>query len=437
MSTLTTLKKLSNAFKIDFKSPLIPLFLLVLIDHIGFGIFYPILVPVFMDTHGILGPEASEFSRSFWYNITLAVFPITLYFGATFLGSLSDRFGRKKILLICLLGTTFSYLLAGIAIKYASLPLILISRIIAGLTSGTIPIAQASVVDTSTEETRAHNLGLLIFSGSLGFLVGPLLAGFCSDSSVISWFSYSTPFYMAALLGFLNIVLLFFLYKETFVPSTQKPLEWFKCVELAIAPFMVSRIRFLSMVFLVLQLGWGFYFQFVTVFLLKKYDFNSGDIGQFMSCLGIGFALGSLCLIRVLSRYFKDTTVALMCLLLATVGVFSITLELSTFFMMALALVAGACMAAVYSLIIKFFSNIVSKEEQGWIMGVSEALVSVAWGITPLLSTYLEQVNLSLPIQIASFFLFVSFLMLMRWKAPQQEGEDDKNLTAQHLIEEN
>jgi len=410
-----------SKININFKSPLIPLFLLVLIDHIGFGIFYPILVPVFMDNNGILGPEASPFLKSFWYNLTLAIFPICLYFGATLLGSLSDRFGRKRILLISIFGAAFSYFLAGFAIDIACVPLLLFSRVLAGLTSGTMPIAQASVIDISTEKTSANNLGLLIFAASLGFIVGPLLAGFCSDPSIISWFSFSTPFYIAALIGFVNIILLCFLFKETFIPAKSKSLEWLKFLELAIAPFIVPNIRFLSLVFLMWQLGWSFYFQYVTIFLLKKYNFTAGDISAFMSFLGIGFAFGSTWFIRIIGRYFQDTTIALGCLLTGTACVFFITLEPSTALMGTSALVAGSTMASVYSLMVKFFSNSVSRDEQGWVMGVSEALVAIAWALTPLISTYLEQVNITLPLYVATILLVISSVMLKLWRAPSKQ----------------
>lgn len=408
------------------KSPFLPLFLLVMIDHIGHGIFFPILVPVFMEGDGILGPHVSPFMQSFWYNVTLSIFPIMLYFGATLMGGLSDRFGRKKILVICLIGASLSYLVAGIAIILKNLPLLLMSRAMAGFTSGTMPIAQAAVVDLSSEKNSAQNLGLLIFAGSLGFLVGPLLSGVCSDSSIISWFSYSTPFFIAALLGLINLVLLLLVFKETFVPKITQSLGLKKCLEFAIAPFVVEKIRFLSLIFLLLQLGWSFYFQFISIFLLKKYQYGSQNISLSMSMMGIGFALGSTWLLRVTAKYFSDKLTAIGTLGIATFCIFCTTLDCGELFNWIFPFFIGATMAALYSLMIKFYSTAVSREEQGWAMGVSEAMVSIAWGTTPLISTYLENWALALPLQVATAILVVTILLLQLWKFPA--WRDAKNI---------
>lgn len=403
------------------KSPFVPLFLLVLVDHIGHGIFFPILVPVFMDSDGILGPNVSSFMQSFWYNLTLSIFPIMLYFGATLMGGLSDRFGRKKILVICLMGASLSYFLAGLAIITKNLPLLIISRAMAGLTSGTMPIAQAAVVDLSSEKNSAQNLGLLIFAASLGFLVGPLLSGICSDSSIVSWFSYSTPFFIASLLGLLNLVSLLLVFKETYIPSTAHSFSLKKLLEFAVAPFIVKKIRFLSIIFLLLQLGWSFYFQFIAIFLLKKYQYGSQDISLSLSMMGIGFALGSTWLLRILAKYVSDKVAAIGTLMLATLCIFCTTLGFEQFYNWIFLFLIGATMATLYSLMIKFYSMTVSREEQGWVMGVSEAMVAIAWGTTPLLSTYLENWSLLLPLQVSTGLLILTILLLQMWTFPKHK----------------
>lgn len=400
------------------KSPMIPMLLVVLIDHMGFGILFPILVPVFMNDQGILGGEVASLTKSFWYNITLAIFPITLYFGAIFLGRLSDQFGRRKILMICLTGASLSYCLAGIAVDCKWLFLLIASRALAGLTSGSMPIAQAAVIDISSQENRARNLGLVITMGSLGFLMGPLVGGVFANNQILSWFSYATPFYVASLLALINLVFLFCFFKETFVPKQKRSLKWTHCFELIAAPLVVKRLRFLSGIFFLVQVGWSFYFQFIGVFLLKKHQFVSRDISLFMCLIGVGFAIGSTWAIRTLARYFSDINIALGFLLLALFCIFYTSLGTVGVFNWVSACLIGMSMAAVYSLIVKFFSLTVSGEEQGWVMGVSEAICSIAWAITPLLSTYLEDISLVLPFQVATGALVLSLFLLRLWKLP-------------------
>lgn len=435
--------------RINLRNPLIPLSLLILIDHIGFGILFPILVPVFMEGNGILGPETPEFMKSLWYNVTLSVFPVALFFGATLLGSLSDQLGRKKVLIFCLLGAILSYFLAGVAIDLKLVPLLILSRFLAGLTAGSMPIAQAAIIDISNEKDRSANLGIIILAASLGFLLGPMIGGFFSDGSIalsmadflgasfgnfvaknglVSWFNFSTPFFVASLLALINLCFLIFFFKDTYIPKKQKKFNWMESLELTVAPFKTKNIRFLSLIFLLIQFGWGFYFQFVSVFLLKRYQYSSQGISIFMTLMGVGFAFGSCWALRILTKYFEERKVAIGALMviipssLITVCGFHPHLNWLAAFLM------GTCMAIVYSLMVTFYSKTVSEDKQGWVMGVSEAVISIAFAITPLASIYLENWDLALPLQLAAIMLTLGTFLFLFWKEPKLEDESQGDL---------
>jgi len=400
----------------SFKSPLVPLYLLILIDHMGFGIFYPILVPIFMDNNGILGLEATGSLRSFWYSVTLSVFPMAVFFGATLLGDLSDRIGRKKVLALCLGAAALAYALSGLAIDLRSLSLLLFSRIVAGIAAGSMPIAQAAVLDMSSEQEKIANLGLVILAASFGFLLGPLVGGLFANPKIVSWFNYSTPLYFSSILAVANLLTLKLL-KETFVPQRQAPFKFSQSLALMITPFCIKNLRFLAVIYLFMQLGWSFYFQFISIFLLKKHHFTAQDISLFMSLMGTGFAIGSCFVLRMVSHYFQEKTIALGSLTLLTLCVLATVIDIhptiawiSTFFL-------GITMAIAYSIIIKLFSNLVSEERQGWIMGACEAISAIAWTITPLAASYLENVALSIPLSLATLLLLISAFMIKYWKA--------------------
>lgn len=410
--------------QLSFKSPLVPLSLLILIDHIGYGILYPILVPLFMGENSILGAEAPEIMKSFWYNMTLAVFPISLFFGATLLGSLSDQYGRKKVLLLCILGAVLSYFLGGLAIDFSSAWLLIFSRCTAGLTAGSMPIAQAAIIDISSEKDRSSNLGLIILAASLGFLMGPLIGGLFANTELVSWFSYSTPFYVASILALINAAFLIYGFKETYVPSIKQSFDWYQYVEVTLAPFKLKEIRFLSLIFFLMQLGWGFYFQFVAVFLLKKFSFSSQDISIYMTMMGLGFAVGSCVAIRWLSRFFSERNLALLALFIASLSTLFTVLGIHISLNWLLSFMMGCSMAMVYSLMIKFYSMTVSEDRQGFIMGVSEAVISVAFAVTPLISTYLENINLSLPLMFATLLLGLGTILFPFWRMPGERRVD-------------
>lgn len=413
--------------RLNLKSPLIPLCLLILIDHIGYGILFPILVPVFMGTENIfLGPETSEFMKSFWYNITLTIFPITLLFAATLLGGFSDQFGRKKVLVFCLIAATVSYFLAGIAIEYGCLSLLISSRALAGIAAGSMPIAQAAVIDISTDSEKAANLSLVILAGSVGFLMGPMIGGFFSNTNIVSWFSYATPFYVGSFLAFLNLCFLLVFFKETFIPKEKVPLRLSDCIRLYKAPFVMKNIRYLSLICLFIQLGWSLYFQFVSVFLLKRFEFTAQDISVFMTLMGIGFAIGSCFGLRILSKYMDDLKLALASLVVIDICLFMTAIEFHSMAIWAGSIFLGITMSMVYALTVKFFSETVSAEEQGFIMGVTEAICSAAWATTPLMATYLENMSILLPLSVATALFIASTFMLSYWKNPKQSLDGEK-----------
>lgn len=416
-----------SRISLNFKNPFVSLSLLILIDHMGFGILYPILVPIFMDSGGgILGVGASEASKSLWYSITLSIFPICVFLSAASVGDFSDQFGRKKVLVLCLFVASIAYALSAIAVDFQNLPLLLLSRVLAGLAAGSMPIAQAAAIDLSTEENKAANLGVIIFMASFGFLLGPLVGAFFTNNAIASWFSYSTPLYFASIMALLNLWMLKF-FNETFIPKKRASVSVIRMLNLLVVPFRMESIRFLACVYLLMQLGWSFYFQFISIFLLKKHAFSAQHIGYFMAVIGIGFAVGSCWVLRIITRYFKDPMVGLLSLSLATLGSFLTLCNLHFVFIWLTAFLLGVSMSVAYSIMVKLFSSLVSKEKQGWIMGVTEAIASVAWATTPLVATYLERFDLSVPITMATLLYLSSVLLLRYWK-PASILESDQEL---------
>lgn len=155
------------------------IFFTVFIDLVGFGIVIPMLQPY------ALAYGATEFQAG----LLVAVFSLFQFVFAPLFGWLSDRFGRKPVLLLTLLGMSFSYLVLGLA---DSLAMIFVGRIFAGVFSGSIAVAQAYVADVTPPEKRAHGMGMIGMAFGLGFILGPAIGG------ILSQISLSFPPYAAA-----------------------------------------------------------------------------------------------------------------------------------------------------------------------------------------------------------------------------------------------
>lgn len=159
---------------------MLPLFFILFMDTLGTALVIPLLTPLFIDTNSttsILSLSAGSASRNFFYGLTIGIYSLCAFFGAPILGGLSDTLGRKKVLLICLLGAFAGYVMFAVAIVTKVLSLLIVGRCISGFTAGSLATAQASVVDLSTEDTKVTNIGIILLSVSLGYIAGPMVAG--------------------------------------------------------------------------------------------------------------------------------------------------------------------------------------------------------------------------------------------------------------------
>lgn len=159
------------------------LFLVLIIDAMGFSIVFPVVGSLFLQPdHGLLPNVNSMVMRDLFYGLSLICFFVCMLFGAPFFGDLSDRLGRKRVILICLFGTGLAYLFGVVGVAISSISLFLLGRCVAGFLAGSQSIAQAAIIDISTPENKTTNLALITLASCLGWAIGPLLGGiFSSD----------------------------------------------------------------------------------------------------------------------------------------------------------------------------------------------------------------------------------------------------------------
>src|SRR3990167_3386359 len=142
-----------------------PLFLVLFIDGMGLGLVFPLLNALVMDPHSSFLPtHFGDAIRNVCFGSLVGIYMICWFFGASFLGDLSDHIGRRKALLLCLIGAFFGYVLSAISVILHSVFLLLLGRVIAGFTAGSQPIAQAAIVDLSEPEHKVRNLGFILLA---------------------------------------------------------------------------------------------------------------------------------------------------------------------------------------------------------------------------------------------------------------------------------
>jgi DHA1 family tetracycline resistance protein-like MFS transporter len=184
--------------KLDVKR-ILPIFLIVFVDLLGLTIIIPVL-PLYSRTFGM---------TPLVYGLLAATYPVMQFIGAPILGRLSDRYGRKPVLMFSQLGTLIGFILLGLA---NGIPLLFLSRAIDGASGGNISVAQAAIADVTTEKTRTQGLGLIGAAFGLGFIFGPVIAGI---ALTLTNNDYRVPAFIAAACSLASIILTGSLFKET------------------------------------------------------------------------------------------------------------------------------------------------------------------------------------------------------------------------------
>ncbi len=393
-----------------------PLLLVLFIDGMGLGLVIPILNELIFGAgsslfiHGSISPAM----HNMIYGLTIGIFMFCWFFGAAILGDLSDRIGRKKSLIICLLGAFLSYVISAISVLSHSLTLLILGRVIAGFTSGSQPIAQAAIIDLSSDADKARNIGLILLAISLGFILGPLFGGILADNRIVSWFDFTTPFYFAALVSFLNILLLLWLFHDTQPkPLGRFKIDFYQAIYIFTSAFSHPRIKKLSILYFIYIFGWSSFYSFIALFLIKRYGYSPTVVSLFMALMGAGFAFGTGVLVNYLTRRFSLRSNFIANTLLT--GVLTLLMVVIPNSLASWILIAplSTFIAVSYSCIVTLFSNEVEADKQGWVMGITGSIMAFVWGINGIIVGMLALWSANLPILLAAIVLALAAILTL------------------------
>lgn len=256
--------------KLDFKR-ILPILVIVLVDLMGLSIIIPLL-PLYAARFG---------ADALTVGILQAAYPFMQFIGAPVLGRLSDRFGRRPVLIVSQIGTLSGFILLGFA---NTLALLFLSRIIDGLSGANISTAQAAITDSTSEKTRTQGLGLVGAAFGVGFVLGPIIAFIVLAASGQN---YQAVAFTAAAFSFLSILLTVFWFKETHTNATQThKKEGFSFGALRRALNSPS-IGFLLLLMFFYQIAFGGYEQLFSLFTLTRLGMDARDTSGLFVLAGL------------------------------------------------------------------------------------------------------------------------------------------------------
>ena len=382
------------------KSALGLIFLTVFIDLLGFGILIPILPSFSVKTLGI--DEAA-------IGIAIAIYSFVQFLFNPVLGKLSDKYGRKPVIVVCLFLNAIGYIVFAFTHSYIML---LVSRIIAGIGGSSIGVAQAYIADVTTRENRSKGMGLIGAAFGLGFVFGPLIGG------LLSSYGYAVTGYVAAGFSFLAFLSTIFFLPESLkkinIDESTTPMQKRQLFDFAAMKKILQKpdLAILVLLFFILTFSFANIYGTFALLGLKVYGFTDMQNGYMYGIVGLSSAIIQGGLIGRINKLVSKKMILIIGSILMMLSLAMIPYA-GTFLGLAIVSIilsygTGTFQPTVLSLI----SEVTSETEQGITLGINQSLSSFARVLGPLWGGFaFEYLGYPFPFLTGAVFTFIIFLL--------------------------
>jgi DHA1 family tetracycline resistance protein-like MFS transporter len=399
------------------RSPLIVIFTTVFIDLVGFGIVIPVL-PFYAE-----GSTFNATPRT--VGLLFASYSIMQLIFSPILGGLSDRFGRRPVLFISIIGTGIGFLILGLA---NTLALLFIGRILDGITGGNISTAQAYIADITTKENRAKGMGLIGAAFGLGFIFGPAIGG------ILSRWGIHVPFFFAAGLCFANALLLYFTLPETVTPDhpARTSATRGRGISQLIRSLKQPRLAFVLVIYFMFVVAFSIMTTSFSLYVMFRFGYDAQHTGYIFAYVGLVSVIVQGGLIGRLVKRFGEMPLVVFGALCFSLSLFAVPYVGPAAGGLAGLLIGGGVFALGNSLATPALTSLASKSvgesEQGTVLGVTQSVASLARAVGPSLAAvlinsraahvgadgqphYMSDHSLFITFWTAAAIMFVAFLL--------------------------
>ena len=385
------------------RSPLIVIFTTVFIDLVGFGIVIPVL-PFYAE-----GTAFNATPRT--VGLLFASYSIMQLIFSPVLGRLSDKYGRRPVLLISIIGTGIGFLILGLA---TTVLMLFVGRILDGITGGNISTAQAYIADITTKENRAKGMGLIGAAFGLGFIFGPAIGG------ILSQWGIHVPFFFAASLCFANALLLYFTLPETVTPDhPAKNMAGGRSWRNVFISLKDPRLAFVLIIYFLFVVAFSIMTTSFSLYTMFRFGYDAQHTGYLFAYVGLIAVIIQCGLIGRLVKRFGELPLVMFGAFCFAISLFAVPFVGPAAGGLGALLIGGGVFSMGNSLATPALTSLASKsvgpEQQGTVLGVTQSTASLARAVGPSLAALLISSSIAhlgadgLPHYMSDRSLFVTF----------------------------
>jgi MFS family permease len=282
---------------------LAPLYIVVFVGFLGYSLMITVFTPmILLNDNGMLPPSSSTATRNIVLGFLLCLYPLGQFIGAPVLGALSDRVGRRPILLGSLAASTVWYGVIGAALVVRSLPLLMVASFFGGLGEANISLAQSSISDSTSATDRNRLFGYVYLSSSLAYVVGPLAGGQLADHQLASWFGYPTPFFVVDVLIGFTLLGVAWGFSESHHPAERGAGGVLRSMTTLITVITDKRLRPLYLANFLFYLAIFGFFRVYPMYLVRVFHLGVARESLFVAWVAVPIVAANLWLVGWLSR---------------------------------------------------------------------------------------------------------------------------------------
>ncbi|HTZ59469.1 MAG TPA: MFS transporter [Acidobacteriaceae bacterium] len=394
-------------------TPLLPLYAVVFAGFVGYSLMITVFTPMIMSNHDLLLRADEPMSRRvILLGVLLCLYPLGQFVGSPVLGALSDRFGRKPVLMVSLCFTTACYAFIGTALYLRSLRLLALASLLAGLSEANVVAAQSAIADVITPENRNRFFGYIYLSASSAYIVGPLVGGKLADPGLVPWFSDATPFWAAMILLAITTAATAIFFRETNPPARRHAVSFFQAftnLRSVVSDHRLRRLYWLNFAFYLAIFG---FFRCYPMYLVDRFHLGVSQVSEFVAWVGVPIVIANVWFTGFLAARFTTRTLTIWSAFLT--GAFMIVvvaIHPQRSLWVTLFLTSGAlaiCLPACATLL----SKAASEAEQGRAMGNNQALQVGAEALSGLVGGAAAAVFVELPLILLGILAITAALFL-------------------------